>query len=283
MEACVAGEDPFRPYNKYPPPGVDARSANIARVYNAFLGGKDNFAADRQVVESVVRVVPEAPVIARANRAFLRRAVRYLVGEAGITQLLDIGSGLPAAGNVHEIAHELNPAVRTMYVDNDPVVHVHGQALLADAVTTEVVTADLRRPAELIELPEIQGFLDLGQPMGLLLTAVLHHVNDKEDPAGIMTALREAMAPGSYLVLSSFAWPGPEHPGEAQLVEEVERILRDQLGTGYWREPDVVQEWFGDWTLVEPGLVPLAEWRPDGTGEPPLVVHGMIGGVARKD
>ena len=235
------------------------------------------------MVESVVRVVPEAPVIARANRAFLRRAVRYLVGEAGITQLLDIGSGLPAAGNVHEIAHELNPAVRTMYVDNDPVVHVHGQALLADAVTTEVVTADLRRPAELIELPEIQSFLDLGQPMGLLLTAVLHHVNDKEDPAGIMTALREAMAPGSYLVLSSFAWPGPEHPGEAQLVEEVERILRDQLGTGYWREPDVVQEWFGDWTLVEPGLVPLAEWRPDGTGEPPLVVHGMIGGVARKD
>ena len=279
----MAGEDPFRPYNKYPPPGVDARSANIARVYNAFLGGKDNFAADRQVVESVVRVVPEAPVIARANRAFLRRAVRYLVGEAGITQLLDIGSGLPAAGNVHEIAHELNPAVRTMYVDNDPVVHVHGQALLADAVTTEVVTADLRRPAELIELAEIQSFLDLGQPMGLLLTAVLHHVNDKEDPAGIMTALREAMAPGSYLVLSSFAWPGPEHPGEAQLVEEVERILRDQLGTGYWREPDVVQEWFGDWTLVEPGLVPLAEWRPDGTGEPPLVVHGMIGGVARKD
>ena len=279
----MAGEDPFRPYNKYPPPGVDARSANIARVYNAFLGGKDNFAADRQVVESVVRVVPEAPVIARANRAFLRRAVRYLVGEAGITQLLDIGSGLPAAGNVHEIAHELNPAVRTMYVDNDPVVHVHGQALLADAVTTEVVTADLRRPAELIELPEIQSFLDLGQPMGLLLTAVLHHVNDKEDPAGIMTALREAMAPGSYLVLSSFAWPGPEHPGEAQLVEEVERILRDQLGTGYWREPDVVQEWFGDWTLVEPGLVPLAEWRPDGTGEPPLVVHGMIGGLARKD
>jgi hypothetical protein len=283
MEACVAGEDPFRPYNKYPPPGVDARSANIARVYNAFLGGKDNFAADRQVVESVVRVVPEAPVIARANRAFLRRAVRYLVGEAGITQLLDIGSGLPAAGNVHEIAHELNPAVRTMYVDNDPVVHVHGQALLADAVTTEVVTADLRRPAELIELPEIQSFLDLGQPMGLLLTAVLHHVGDKEDPAGIMAALRQAMAPGSYLVLSSFAWPGPEYPGEAQLIEEIERILRDQLGSGYWREADVVREWFGDWTLIEPGLVPLAEWRPDETGEPTLVAHGMIGGVARKD
>jgi len=279
----VAGEDPFRPFSKYPPPGVDARSPNIARVYNAFLGGKDNFAADRQVVDSVVRVAPEAPVIARGNRAFLRRAVRYLVGEAGITQLLDIGSGLPTAGNVHEIAHELDPSVHTMYVDNDPVVHVHGQALLADAVTTEVVTADLRRPAELLEHPEIRDFLDFRQPVGLLLTAVLHHVGDKEDPAGIVASLRDALVPGSYLVLSSFAWPGPEYPGEAELIEEIERILHDQLGTGYWREADVVREWFGDWTLIEPGLVPLAEWRPDETGEPPLVAHGMIGGVARKD
>ena len=279
----MAGEDPFRPFSKYPPPGVDARSPNIARVYNAFLGGKDNFAADRQVVDSVVRVAPEAPVIARGNRAFLRRAVRYLVGEAGITQLLDIGSGLPTAGNVHEIAHELDPSVHTMYVDNDPVVHVHGQALLADAVTTEVVTADLRRPAELLEHPEIRDFLDFRQPVGLLLTAVLHHVGDKEDPAGIVASLRDALVPGSYLVLSSFAWPGPEYPGEAELIEEIERILHDQLGTGYWREADVVREWFGDWTLIEPGLVPLAEWRPDATGEPPLVAHGMIGGVARKD
>src|SRR6201999_836253 len=214
MEACVAGEDPFRPYNKYPPPGVDARSANIARVYNAFLGGKDNFAADRQVVESVVRVVPEAPVIARANRAFLRRAVRYLVGEAGITQLLDIGSGLPAAGNVHEIAHEVNPSVRTMYVDNDPVVHVHGQALLADAVTTEVVTADVRRPAEVLEHPDIQRFLDFQQPVGLLLTAVMHHVPDQDDPGTIVATLRDALVQGGYLVISSFAHPGPEYPGE---------------------------------------------------------------------
>ena len=279
----MAGEDPFRPFSKYPPPGVDARSPNIARVYDAFLGGKDNFAADRQVVDSVLRVAPEAPVIARGNRAFLRRAVRYLVGEAGITQLLDIGSGLPTAGNVHEIAHEINPSVHTVYVDNDPVVHVHGQALLADAVTTEVVTADLRRPAELIDHPEIRDFLDFRQPVGLLLTAVIHHVDDKDDPAGIVGALRDALAPGSYLVLSSFALPGSEYPGEAELVEEIERILHDQLGTGYWREAGVIREWFGDWALIEPGLVPLAEWRPEGNGEAPLVAHGMIGGVARKD
>src|ERR1700744_468457 len=116
MEAQVAGEDPFRPFSKYPPPGVDARSPNIARVYDAFLGGKDNFAADRQGVESVVRVSPDGPAIARGNRAFLRRVVRYLTGEAGMTQLLDIGSGLPTAGNVHEVAHQLNPGGRTGYV-----------------------------------------------------------------------------------------------------------------------------------------------------------------------
>jgi hypothetical protein len=279
----VAGEDPFRPVSKYPPPGVDARSPNIARVYDAFLGGKDNFAADREVVDSVLRVTPAAATIARGNRAFLRRAVRYLVGEAGITQLLDIGSGLPTAGNVHEIAHELNPSVHTMYVDNDPVVHIHGQALLADAVTTEVVTADVRRPEEIIDHPDIQGFLDFGKPVGLLLTAVMHHVDDKNDPGGIMATLRDALVPGSYLVISSFAQPGPEHPGETQLVQEVEHIMHDQLGTGYWREAGVVREWFGDWTLIEPGLVPLAEWRPDDADEPPVVTHGIIGGVARKD
>src|ERR1700759_5263574 len=197
MEAQVAGEDPFRPFSKYPPPGVDARSPNIARVYNAFLGGKDNFAADRQVVDSVVRGGPAAPVIPRGNRAFLRRAVRYLVGEAGITQLLDIGSGLPTAGNVHEIAHELDPSVRTVYVDNDPVVHIHGEALLADRLTTEVVTADVRWPAEIIGHPEIRDFLALSQPVGLLLIAVMHHVDDKNEPDAIMAALRGGLPRGS--------------------------------------------------------------------------------------
>ena len=283
MEFYVAGEVPFRSFNRYPPPGVDARTPNIARVYNAFLGGKDNFAADRQVVDSVLRVSPDAAAIAQANRAFLRRAVRYLVGAAGLTQLLDIGSGLPAAANVHEIAHEVNPSVRTMYVDNDPVVHVHGQALLADAVTTEVVTADVRRPAEVLEHPDIQRFLDFQQPVGLLLTAVMHHVDDKADPNTIVATLRDALVQGSYLVISSFARPGPEYPGEEDEIAEIEHILHDQLGTGYWREADVVRDWFGDWTLIEPGLVPLAHWRPEEAVPPQLAAHGMIGGVARKD
>jgi hypothetical protein len=261
---------------------------NIARVYDAFLGGKDNFAADRQVVESVLRVSPDAPAIAQANRSFLRRVVRYLTGEAGITQLLDIGSGLPTAGNVHEVAHEINPAVRTVYVDNDPVVHIHGQALLADQRTTEVVTADVRRPAEIVGHADIRDFLDLGQPVGLLLLAVMHHVDDKDDPAAIMAAFRDTLPRGSYLAISSFATPGPENPQEQGVTRELERILHDQLGTGYWRPADVVRSWFGDWTLVEPGLVPLSQWRPDDSEDdsenvPSPLTQGFIGGVARKD
>jgi hypothetical protein len=235
------------------------------------------------VVDSVIRVSPDAPAIAHANRAFLRRAVRHLVGEAGLTQLLDIGSGLPTAGNVHEIAQEINPAVHTVYVDNDPVVHVHGQALLADAVTTEVVTADLRWPMEIVNAPEVRNFLDFSQPVGLLLTAVMHHLGDKDDPDAIAAMLRNTVPPGSYLVISSFARPGPEYPGERHQVQEIEQILHDQLGTGYWRESSVVRGWFGDWTLIEPGLVPVALWRPEESGELPLVAHGFIGGVARKD
>ena len=280
----MAREDRSRGFGKYPPPGVDAREPNIARVYDAFLGGKDNFAVDRQVVESVLRIAPDALAIARANRSFLRRVVRYLTDEAGITQLLDIGSGLPAAGNVHEIAHELNPEVRTMYVDNDPVVHVHGQALLADRRTTEVVTADVRRPAEIVGHPEIRSFLDFSEPVGLLLVAVLHHVDDKDEPDAIMAALRGALPRGSFLAISSFALPGPEYPEEQDMVREVERIMRDRLGTGYWRPADVVRGWFGDWTMVEPGLVPLSQWRPDpAVDEPSPLTHGLIGGVARKD
>jgi hypothetical protein len=283
MEAQVAREDRSRQFSKYPPAGVDARTPNIARVYNALLGGKDNFAADRQVVESLLRVSPGAPAIARANRAFLRRAVRYLVGEAGMTQLLDIGSGLPTAGNVHEVAHEINPDVRTMYVDNDPVVHVHGQALLADRRTTGVVTADVRRPREILEHTDIRTFLDFSHPVGLLLIAIMHHVDDKDDPAAIMAVLRDALPRGSYLAISSFAMPPSGYPEEQDLAREMEEILHEQLGTGHWRDADMVRQWFGDWTLVEPGLVPLSQWHPDGTGEPSPLAHGLIGGVARKD
>jgi hypothetical protein len=268
----------------YPPVGVDARTPNIARVYNAFLGGKDNFAADRRVLEVALQVTPDAPNLARANRAFLRRVVRYLVGEAGMGQILDVGSGLPTLGNVHEVAHELDPAARIVYVDNDPVVYTHGQALLADARTTEVVTADLRSPGAILADPVVRKFIDFDQPVGLLLLATLHHITDEEDPAGIMTRLRDAMPAGSYLAISSFCMPGPEHPEHRAKTAEIARVFKEKLGSGNWRRDEEILAWFGDWELVEPGLVPLAEWRPDVRGRirRDATYYGFVGGVARK-
>jgi hypothetical protein len=280
----VAREDRSRRRIRYPPEGVDAKSANIARVYDAFLGGKDNFAVDREVVQSALRVSPHAPVQARANRAFLRRVVRYLVREAGISQILDIGSGLPAAGNVHEVAHDINPMVRTVYVDNDPVVYVHGQALLADARTTEVVTADARRPSEVLDHPGVREFIDFRQPVGLLLLAILHHINDDEDPSGIMAGFRDAMPRGSYLAISSFRMPQPEQSEQRAITVEMQRLFRAHLGTGHWRSDEAILDWFGDWELLAPGLVPLPNWRPDPARAPPdKIYHGFVGGVARKN
>jgi hypothetical protein len=280
----VANKDGLPGGGDYPPPGVDAKKPNIARVYDAFLGGKDNFAADRQVLEIALQVTPDAPNMARANRAFLRRAVRYMVGEAGVSQILDVGSGLPTQGNVHEVAHELNPAARIVYVDNDPVVYTHGQALLADARTTEVVTADVRRPAAILNDPIVREFIDFRQPVGLLLLAILHHISDEDDPGGIMARLRDAMPSGSYLAISSFRMPGPEHPEHRAATTEIAALFNEKLGSGNWRTDEEILTWFGDWELLEPGLVPLAEWRPDVRGRTrrDATYYGFVGGVARK-
>ena len=280
----MAREDRSRRRNIYPPEGVDAKSPNIARVYDAFLGGKDNFAADRQVVEAALRVAPDAPAGGLANRAFLRRVVRYLVRDAGITQILDIGSGLPTQGNVHEVAQEINPSVRTIYVDNDPVVCIHGQALLADACTTEVVTADARLPSEILGHPVVRQFIDFRQPVGLLMLAILHHITDLEEPAGLMAILRDAMPPGSYLAISGFRMPGPELAESRARTIEMERLFNEQLGTGRWRSDGVILAWFGDWELIAPGLVPLWDWRADNETHLPedAIYQGFVGGVARK-
>jgi hypothetical protein len=273
----VAGGEPT-------PPGIDVTKPNIARVYDAFLDGKDNFAADRAVVELTLQIAPDAAAGAKANRAFLRRVVRYLAGQAGIGQFLDIGSGLPSQGNVHEVACEVNPAARVVYVDSDPMVLVHGQALLASVPSVQVVTADFRRPAEILGSTQVREFVDFGRPVGLLMLSVLHHVSDEEDPGGIVARFREAAAPGSYLAISSFRMPGPEHPQDAVKTREVQELFNAKLGTGLWREHEEILRWFGDWELLEPGLVPLPEWRPDSTG--PIArdstYYGFVGGVARK-
>jgi hypothetical protein len=262
----------------------DITRPNVARVYDYFVGGKDNFAADREFADKAMEIAPKAPLAALANREFLRRVVRYLVGEAGITQLLDVGSGLPTQGNVSEVAHAINPAVHVAYVDNDPVVYLHSKALLSDAATADIVKADVRSPAEILTDPTVRSLIDLDRPVGLLLLAVLHHIEDREDPAGIVAQLRDAMPSGSYLAISSFRMPGPELPELRAATIEGERLLAQGLGTGRWREYEEILTWFGDWELLPPGLVSLLEWRPPAHDhiERDEVYHSFFGGVARK-
>jgi hypothetical protein len=263
---------------------IDITKPNIARVYDYFVGGKDNFAADREFAHRAMEIAPKAPLAAQNNRAFLRRVVRFLVGEAGITQLIDIGSGLPTAGNVSEVAHEIDPAVRVAYADNDPIVYTHSKALLSDAVTADVISADIRDPADILTDPTVQRLIDFDRPVGLLLIAVLHHIEDHDDPDGIVALLRDAMPSGSYLAISSFHLPGPELPELRATTIEGEKLLANGLGSGRWREAEQIQAWFGDWEMVTPGLVSLAEWRPvtQDAIEHDEVYHSFFGGVARK-
>jgi hypothetical protein len=274
----MAGDD------RRPAADLDVSKPNVARVYDAFLGGKDNFAADREFVDRVMRQAPKAPLAAKANRAFLRRVVRYLVADAALTQLLDIGSGLPTQGNASEVAHDINAAVQVVHVDIDPVVYTHSKALLANSRTTDIIVGDVRRPAEILADPAVRALIDFGRPVGLLLIAILHHVQDHEDPAWIAAQLRDAMPPGSYLAISSFRMPGPELPELRAATIEGEKLLTGTLGTGRWREDQEILSWFGDWKLLEPGWVSLAEWRPAVSGRirRDEVYHGFFGGVARK-
>ena len=195
------------------------------------LGGKDNFAADREFVAEVLRFAPMAPLGAISNRQFLRRVVQYLVVEAGVTQFIDLGSGLPTQGNVSEVAHQFNPRARVVHVDNDPIVYTHSKALLADAQTTDFVLGDVRRPREILTDPVVESMIDFGQPVGLLLFALLHHVEDSDHPERIMADFRAAMPSGSYLAISSLRLPGPELPElRAVTIEGEKRARRNPRG-----------------------------------------------------
>ncbi len=265
-------------------PDFDVSKPNVARVYDAMLGGKDNFAADREFVAEVLRFAPMAPLGAIANRQFLQRVVQYLVIEAGVTQFLDLGSGLPTQGNVSEVAHQFSPRVRVVHVDNDPVVYTHSKALLADARTTEFVVGDVRRPGEILADPVIEALIDFDQPVGLLLFALLHHVEDGDHPERIMAEFRAAMPSGSYLAISSLRLPGPEMPELRAITIEGEKRHAGPLGAMRWRENGEILSWFGGWELVSPGLVPLGDWRPPVAGHVPYaeLQNSFSGGVARK-
>ncbi|WP_327048986.1 SAM-dependent methyltransferase [Microbispora sp. NBC_01189] len=263
---------------------IDTSKPSIARVYDFFLGGKDNFAIDRQIGEATLKIAPDAPAAGRSNRAFLRRVVRHLATEAGIRQFLDIGSGLPTQGNVHQVAQEAAPDSRVVYVDNDPIVLVHGRALLATNGSTMVIEADIRDPESILNHPAVRDLIDFTQPVALLLFAILHHLNDHEDPHAIAARFREALPSGSYLALSHFHNPGPSMPEVSAQATTAEKLFNENLGTGRWRTRDEILAYFGDMELLEPGVVPLAEWRPD-PGEPVdrgITYHTWLGGLARK-
>jgi hypothetical protein len=264
---------------------IDVSVPNLARMYDYWLGGKDNFTADRAAAIEAAAAVPQLPLLARENRAFLGRAVRFCVG-AGVTQFLDIGSGLPTADNTHEVAQRAAPAAGTVYVDIDAVVVSHARALLATPLT-RAVRGDLTRPAEVLAAAEATGLIDFARPVAVLLGAVLHHVPDEAGPAGCVAAYREAMAPGSCLVISH-AQLAPGHIDGTKPVSELGRELRESWrgatrGEGT-RTREKIAAFFGDLTLVEPGLTQVWEWRPDPGA---VTVHAgaltVLGGVARKD
>ena len=246
-------------YSDLPPSRVDVRKAYPARRYDYWLGGKDNFAADRRSGDAVEEVVPTIRLSIIENRRFLQRAVRFLV-EAGIGQFLDIGSGMPADANTHEVAQAITPQSRVVYVDNDPVVVSHARALLRSSPQgrTEYVEADLRAPQDILQSPQLRATLDMGRPVGLLLLAVLHFVPDHDDPYGLVAQLAAAMPPGSYLVMSHGTYD-PLPPEMIARCEEVNAVI-----DAPWRprSREEFARFFDGMELVDPGIVSIGSRRP---------------------
>ncbi|HEV2372105.1 MAG TPA: SAM-dependent methyltransferase [Streptosporangiaceae bacterium] len=258
---------------------VETSRPNIARVYDYLLGGKDNFAADRELGDKIKEALPEVHLGVQQQRAALRRVVRYLVGEAGIRQLIDIGSGLPTAGNVHQVAQQTASGVRVVYVDNDPIVLAHARALMADNKATFVIDGDVRHPAEILSHPGLNELIDLGRPVALLLCGILHHILDEEDPVGITAGYRKALRSGSYVFIHHLVDIGD--PGAAA----VQAAFRQGMGRGQFRRLEQIKQFFDGLDFVDPGIVPVADWRPDAdtplTSDHPVLRLAVVG-VARK-
>jgi hypothetical protein len=260
---------------------IDVSRPHAARMYDYFLGGKDHFEADRVTAEKALRSWSAVRTGVRENRAFLGRAVRFLVEEAGIRQFLDIGTGLPSANNVHEVAQSVAPESRVVYVDNDPIVLAHAKALLTGTTQgrTAFIHADLRDPEKILTHPTTREVLDFDQPLALLLVAVLHFVPDSENPAPIVRTLVDALPSGSYVVSSHVT---PEHDPES--VHGLEESYCT-AGVPAQARPmeDFVQLVFDGLEIVDPGVEVVSEWRPDSSGPRPTAVEvSNYGGVARK-
>ena len=263
------------------PPGVETRRANAARVYDYWLGGTHNFLADQDVARAIAAVEPNIRAFARAGREFLGRAVRFLA-DAGIRQFLDVGSGIPTEGNVHEVAQQAAPAARVAYVDIDPVAIAHSKAILAGHENAAIIGADLREPEKILAHDTTQRLIDFGQPAGLLLASVLQFISNAEDPWRIVATLRDALAPGSYLVLCHVT----DH-GQPAVMQAAEKVYNRSVATQiHVRSRAEIMRFFDGFDLVDPGLVSIPLWRPDppadASSDPSQFWGGLVG-VARKN
>jgi hypothetical protein len=260
------------------PPGVNINVPHSARIYDYWLGGKDNFAVDRAVGEAMIQAIPGMRYMAGENRKFVHRAARDLVAKEGIRQFLDIGTGIPTRPNLHEIAQGVAPEARVVYVDNDPIVLVHARALMISTPEgrSEYISADIRDPQSLLTDPVLRETLDFTKPIGFTLIAILMLLADEDDPWATVAALRDAMPSGSCLAVT--------HPTADFAPEEVSQAVAAATGAGMTlvaRTKEEVQRFFGDWEMLEPGLVPVSAWRPDAPVERPEAAYYWAG-VARK-
>ena len=273
----MAGDDDRVMGSGGEPPPFDTSVAHVARVYNYWLGGKDNFAADRAAGEQAIKAFPGIPLSARSNRAFLARAVRFLAGEADIRQFLDIGTGIPSADNTHEGAQSVAPASRVVYVDNDPVVLTHARALRASdpAGATEYLDADMRDPQKI--LAQAGRLLDFSRPVALMLMAILQHLDDQSSPYQVVQTMVDALPPGSYLAISH---PAKDINAEAmaKMADSLNKMMAEKVT---FRDRAAVARFFDGLELVEPGLVQASKWRPTSESEAASPA-ALWGGVARK-
>ncbi|WP_113699095.1 SAM-dependent methyltransferase [Nonomuraea lactucae] len=256
---------------------IDAHIPSVARMYDYYLGGKDNFAADRAAAEKVLAAMPYVRAFTRENRALLCRVVT-LLAQRGIRQFLDLGSGLPTQENVHEVAQRAAPDSHVVYVDNDPIVLTHARALLAKDPFTTVIQADLRDPASILEHPAFRAQIDLSRPVAVLLFAILHFIRDDKEAAAIVAGLRERLVPGSYLAVS--------HGYAGKISKEVEARVRGAYsataaGDLIPRTPEQIQDYFDGTELLEPGIVPVEAWRPEHDVKLDMDKGGFLAAVGR--
>lgn len=265
------------------PDEIDIERPAPARMYDYYLGGSHNFAADRQLAEANLQVWPDLAAICQANRGFLHRSVRYLAAQAGIGQFLDLGSGIPSIGNVHEVAGAVDPEAVTVYVDADPVAFAHGEMMLRNDPHTAIIHADLRDPQGVLSHPVVTRYMDLSQPVAVVMNSVVPFVPDEDDPAAVIAAFREATAPGSYLVLSHAT--SDYRPERATRTQG---IYAKASHTATFRSRAQIEAFMAGYELVEPGLVDVINWRPDPDAGPDrlggdVTRYSLLAAVGRRD